>query len=563
MNRPAWRYYLSFYKNSRHLLLLSLFASLAQSALLLPIALLVKRCFDALIPARDTRGLVSVGVGIFFLYLLSGGVALWSKYTVINTTQSALRNLREDMLSRFYSFSRDYFAHADHGKIHTIVTQDTQRLDAMSTMLLAQFVPSLIISLVLGLLLLYLNAWLFLLMLLVSPLLIYLSRSLGVKVRASVRHFYSAFEEYSGGMAFVIDVMDLTRAQAAEQMELERQGQKMGNLQTAAGRTLWLKDAFRTGQDLISASSGIILLVAGGAIVISGRMTVGDFLSFYVAAGLLRNHLSSLLATLPDLIAGNESLTNLHELAETQSRNPYQGSEAIEFQGGVRFKGVSFRYPQAGRFILEKVTFQMEPRSTTVIVGLNGTGKTTLINLLLGFYRPQDGALYADDVPYQDLDMYSLRKQIGLVSQDPLLFHGTIMENIVYGREGLDEGRVEEAARLSGADKFIRRLPRGYDTFAGENAVLLSGGQRQRIALARALLDRPRLIVLDEPTNHLDREAIATLIDNLRTLKGSPTMLLISHDRAVNDLADQIFELKNNRLRPFKPAAARVPKSTP
>ena len=170
------------------------------------------------------------------------------------------------------------------------------------------------------------------------------------------------------------------------------------------------------------------------------------------------------------------------------------------------------------------------------------------MHLVLGFYRPQEGRLYADGHPFDELDMRDLRRQMGVVMQDPIIFPGTVLENIVYGCCEADMDRVVRAAQLAMAHEFVQQLPQGYDTAVGEHGMLLSGGQRQRIAVARALLRQPRLLILDEPNVHLDEAAVSRLIDNVREMANRSAILVISHDPSVLSLAQRTHVLLDGRI---------------
>jgi ABC-type bacteriocin/lantibiotic exporter with double-glycine peptidase domain len=205
---------------------------------------------------------------------------------------------------------------------------------------------------------------------------------------------------------------------------------------------------------------------------------------------------------------------------------------------------------------LHGVNLTLAPHTLTAIVGPNGAGKTSLVNLLLGLYRPQQGSLLVDEHPYDELDMRFLRRQIGVLPQDPLLFDGTVLENITYGMSEISSEEVVAASEMASAHEFIQQLPKGYETLLGERGVGLSGGQRQRIALARVLLRRPKLLILDEPTNHLDEAAARQLIENLIPrlrsaqvhAENAPTTLIITHDMRLAREADQIYLLPEGRL---------------
>ncbi len=178
-----------------------------------------------------------------------------------------------------------------------------------------------------------------------------------------------------------------------------------------------------------------------------------------------------------------------------------------------------------------------------------------LVNLMLGFYRPCQGRVYADEHPLDDLDLVHLRRQIGVVTQDPMIFPGTIAENIAYGCPDADTEHIVRAAQTATAHKFITHLPQGYDTFVGEAGMLLSGGQRQRLAIARALLRRPALLLLDEPTNHLDDASVRRLLRNLRELRDAPAIVVISHNPYVVREAQHLYVLREGRIVASRDAA--------
>jgi ABC-type bacteriocin/lantibiotic exporter with double-glycine peptidase domain len=212
----------------------------------------------------------------------------------------------------------------------------------------------------------------------------------------------------------------------------------------------------------------------------------------------------------------------------------------------LELDSVYFQYTE--RQLLAGASLSLEARSIVAIVGSNGSGKTTLIYLLAGFYKPKHGALSADGHSYDELDIVSLRRSIGVVPQDPILFAGTVRDNITYGFAEAKEAEIVQAAKLATADAFIRELPLGYDNQIGEGGGSLSGGQRQRIAVARALLRCPKVLILDEPSNHLDDHAVYRLMHNLKTLPTAPTVVLISHDLRVIRQADHIYRLENGKL---------------
>ena len=194
------------------------------------------------------------------------------------------------------------------------------------------------------------------------------------------------------------------------------------------------------------------------------------------------------------------------------------------------------------------MSLELAPGKVVGLVGPNGSGKSTIVNLIVGFYRPDEGAISAEGVPYDNLDLTVLRRQMGIVPQQPLLRSGSILENILYGRDGISRNEVQTALRLAEAEAFVADLPEGLDTAIGEDGIFLSGGQRQRIAIARALVHRPPLLILDEPTNHLDRWTVSAVVDNIRGMDHRPAVLLVSHRTEVLAEADVTIDLKEGKI---------------
>ena len=528
MNVQAWRYYLLFYRGSFLKLFLAVFISAGQAAINLAILFLVKYIFDKVIFTGKFPTLVLIGLGVFSLYLINSGLTIWIRYLILKITKIVTQKLRSEILKKFYTLSHFFNTEADRGKLHTIAVQDTERLDIMSNALVGQLMPGIFIGVALSGILIYFNALLFLLLFCLVPFFIVVSRVIGKTVRKRIRAFHQSFEAYSKGIFFVLQMMDLTRIQAAEEFELERQHKNIEQLRTSSKHMAWLTTAYNSMQTLIVASSTILIFIIGGRSIATGRMTLGEFMSFFAAVNILKNHLLVIIGCFPQLIEGTESLNTLYNWIEIRDTVPYFGKKRIDFKGKITLESVDFNFKD--RSILHDINLSLSPAAPIAVVGSNGAGKSTIANLTLGLYRPQAGQVYADDHPFTELDLTYLRRYMGVVRQDPIIFSGTILENIAYGNPDAQWEEVVEASKKATAHDFIQRLPQGYETFVGESGTKLSGGERQRIAIARALMGQPRLLILDEPDNHLDNASIQKLMQNLRNLHPVPAILIISHN---------------------------------
>jgi ATP-binding cassette subfamily B protein len=545
-NLVAWRHYLKFYRGSYGALLASILASVAQSATIFPIAYLVRVTFDEVIPGGDLRDTVISGLAIVGLNCLAGGLALWSRRVTLGLTKNAILNYRDELLKRMYTLSRSYLTKIDQAEMHASIVQDTERLDETTNALISNLLPATAVSVALGVVLAYTNWLLFLLLVALSPAVYLLNRHMGRRVTEQVGAFHRAFARFSKGILFVLQKMDLTNVQAAEEFEIERQRGHMEELRRASGSLAWQRTAYTLVQSTLLNLSSVVILIVGGRAVSDGSMTVGALLAYYVSVSLMTSQLRIVSASIPRIIQGNQSIANLFNILQIRDSVPYTGTARIRFEGGIALEAVSFRYKDLP--VLRNVDVQIRPGSTVALIGPNGSGKSTAVYLILGFYRPQSGRLTADGQPYDTLDIVSLRRSVGVVMQDPIIFPGTIFENITYGLAEASPDDVARAALIATAHDFIELLPEGYDTLVGERGVLLSGGQCQRIALARALLGDPSLLILDEPTNHLDREAIHQLMRNLSGMRNRPSILIVSHDPDVVRGADRVYSLRDGTV---------------
>jgi ABC-type bacteriocin/lantibiotic exporter with double-glycine peptidase domain len=420
--------------------------------------------------------------------------------------------------------------------------QDSQLLDRACTVLVAQLLPAAIMCAALSVVLIVEDALLFAILLAVVPLLLLVGTLLGRAVKARSRSWRTAFDRFSGQTHLALRSVTLTKVQGAKRSELalrERELEMLGN----AGQSMsWLYSAYGVVQGAVSATAGIV----GGIAVVHGSMSLGRLLAFYAILGLLLRQVTLVQGGIPTVLGASISLQRVEAILAAPDTEPYTGTNAIDFRGSLRLDGVNFSYGREP--LLHGIDLAIKAGERVAILGPNGAGKSTLVNLMLGLYRPDAGRVLADDVALDELDIEALRRGIGVVLQDPLIFPGTIGENIAYGHPQATSDQICTAARWANADQFIAALPDSYDTQTGDEGALLSGGQRQRIAIARALIGSPRLLVLDEPTTHLDDAAIAELIANLRRFPGSPAVVMITHDGQVAAQADVVYTLRDGSI---------------
>jgi subfamily B ATP-binding cassette protein MsbA len=540
----------AFTRPYRGLLFLSWIATAGYAASSAGLVHMVEPIFDDVL--IRTLNVVPVAVTILTLYVFKGVCSYLSTTLVAAAGQRAVTDLRNRLYEHVLSQSFTFLSRNSTGSLMSHITTDVEKIqNAVSEMagdLLKEGLT------VLGLvLILFIKDWrLALLSLVAMPLAFYPLVRLGRHVRASSETSLRRWRDISEILQETISGFRVVKAFGMEGFETSR-------FRRAAARlfhvNMRITRATAFLPPLMEAVGGIALVGAlfyGSDAIRSGRLTTGAFTSFLAALFAMYTpikRLSRLSATLQGALAAGgrifEVLDTHLEVTEAPGSRPL-----ARLEREIEYREVGFRYEDAqGAAVLRSVTFSARAGEVVAIVGTSGAGKTTLMNLLPRFYDVSDGAVTIDGVDIREVTLKSLRDQIGLVTQETVLFNDTVRANIAYGLDDVDEARIESAARAAFAHDFILDLPRRYDTVIGERGSRLSGGQRQRIAIARALLKDPPILILDEATSALDAESERLVQQALSNLMKGRTTLVIAHRLATVRNADRIVVLEGGEVK--------------
>jgi len=311
-----------------------------------------------------------------------------------------------------------------------------------------------------------------------------------------------------------------------------------------------------TGTSAITAFStaivgavGVLIMVVGGRAIFAGAMTLGDLVMYSFFVGLLAApvvQIANVGTQVSEAFAGLDRIREILDLP-TEDQEDRAREPLPDLSGQVEFRDVAFEY-EPGAPVLRGLSFQVPAGSTVALVGSSGSGKSTIIGLLMAFNRPRLGQVLVDGRDLQTLRLRDYRSKLGVVMQDNFLFDGTIADNIGFARPGAAREDIEAAGRIAHVDEFAERFEAGWDTVVGERGVRLSGGQRQRVAIARAILADPRILILDEATSSLDSESEALIRDGLRRLRSGRTTFVIAHRLSTIESADQILVVEGGEI---------------
>ena len=376
-------------------------------------------------------------------------------------------------------------------------------------------------------------------------------RKLSKEVQDSLAASSEVAEETISGIRTV-------RSFAAEASEVRRYAERVQHSFELAKKRAYAGSGFMAFASFAGYAAAALVFWYGGHLVVQGKMTVGGLTSFLVYTLIVAFSLGALADLWADFMRALGAAERVFELLDRKpAMQGDQGQVLPAVAGKIELRKVSFAYPTRKDLpVLDQVSLELNPGELVAVVGPSGAGKSTLAALIARLYDPDQGQLFLDGHDLRLLDPQFLRRQIGTVAQEPILFSSSVAENILYGRPGATRAEVESAAKTANAHEFVARFPQGYETLVGERGVQLSGGQKQRVAIARAVLKDPRILVLDEGTSALDAESEHLVKEALERLMQGRTTLVIAHRLSTVINADRVVVLEQGRIVQVGPHAA-------
>ncbi|MEK5479500.1 ABC transporter ATP-binding protein [Paenibacillus sp. FSL R5-0407] len=504
---------------------------------------------NALQNLTEERGLlIMLCLGMIGFSLLRTGLAYLTTMQYEWSSQNMLYRVRVFLYNKIQEQDMNYYDHNRTGDLMTKMTGDLDMVRHSMAWIIKTIIESLTIFLAAVIYFFTIDVELTLWLLILSPPIFVVAYIFAKRVRPMYVDLRERLSQLNTTTQENISGNRVVKAFAREEYEVEKFSDKNVNYSKAnkTAALVWL-DYFPYLETFAQAFN-VILLLAGGLFVMNGRITFGEFAAFSSLIWAISNPMRNIGIIINDIQRFFASLTKIIEVyyARPGIVNEHNMVDKRRYSGGIEFDHVSFKYGSVE--VLHDVSFKINPGETVAIMGSTGSGKTTLVNLIPRFYDVSQGRVLVDGTDVRKLELDELRGNIGVATQDVLLFSDTIDGNIAYGDPDLPEEDTIEYARLAAAHDFITKMPEGYDTIVGERGVGLSGGQKQRIALARAMAVQRPILILDDTTSAVDLETEEHIQKSLRELEYPCTKIIIAQRVSTTAEADRILILDEGRL---------------
>ncbi len=509
---------------------------------------LVKTIFDDVLRSHENLALVAWSIVGF--NLLKGIGSYGSSYLMAYVGQRVVMDLRNALYRHVLGQSAGFFAQHTTGQLMSRINNDVGQVQQAVSETFGDLARESLALVGFSLLLFSYDPWLTIFCLVSAPLIVYPLIRVGQRVRRTTRRSQEALELLSHVSAEGLTGHRIVKAFGNEGKEAERFGKAGYQFFRTNMKVTAALSSLPPLMELLGGVGMAVALWYGSREISRGALTTGDLASFIATLFAMygpAKRLSRVNANLQQAIAASERIFKMLD-THTEVKEVPNAPPLKPLERAIEFRDVMFGYDENPVRILRGVSFTVAAGQMVAIVGRSGAGKTTLVNLLPRFYDVTSGGIFVDGTDIRHVSLASLRREIGIVTQETVLFDDSVAHNIAYGAPGASRADIEGAARAANAHDFIALLPQGYDTFIGERGQRLSGGQRQRLAIARALLKDAPILVLDEATSALDAESELLVQDALAHLMLNRTSFVIAHRLSTIRRADAIVVLERGRI---------------
>jgi len=550
--RKAWQL-TNFVKPYSTLFFWGLFFLLLSNVTILSFPMLTGKLIDA--STGKGKGFFAeintITLALIAILLLQSIFSYFRIVLFSKVSEYAMANIRQKLYNKLIYMPMQFFEKRRVGELTSRITSDVSQLQDVLSITIAEFLRQ-ILTLIIGTsIILITSSQLSVFMLLTFPLLVVAAMFFGKTIRTLSKKTQDELAAANVVVEETLQSVQVVKVFTNEKLETERYRSALSRTVANALKAAKYRGAFISFVIFALFGGIVMVLWYGAGLVSKGEITIGDLTSFIIYTSFIGasvGGLGDMYGQLQKAIGASERVLEILE-EEQEAQDEHSSESESRFDGYIKFENVHFSYPTRKDIeVLKGLDLEIFPGQKVAIVGQSGGGKTTITQVLMRFYDVDAGIISVDNKAIDLLPLYELRKNIGLVPQEVILFGGTIRENILYGKPSATEEEIVEAARKANALEFINGFPEKLDTIVGERGVKLSGGQRQRVAIARAILKNPPILVLDEATSALDSESENLVQLALNELMKNRTTIIIAHRLSTIRDADKIVVLQNGKI---------------